>query len=113
MITPPDDKCIMNGIMRRSILEMKDLIEKEFNLKVVERECSIHELVNSSKEGRLLEMFGAATHCPLQPISRVVFKDTTMLLNQFTSGEIGQKLGKLMHEKMRGSSSHEWITPFE
>jgi len=65
MITPPDDKCIMNGIMRRSILEMKELIEKEFDLKVVERECSIHELVNSSKEGRLLEMFGAATHCPL------------------------------------------------
>jgi branched-chain amino acid aminotransferase len=47
----------------------------------VERECSIHELINSSKEGRLLEMFGASTHCPLQPISRVVYKDTTMLMN--------------------------------
>ena len=80
---------------------------------MIERDCSIHELVNSSKEARLLEMFGAATHCPLQPISRVVFRDTTMLLNVLTGGEIGQKLGALMDGVMRGSASHEWITAFE
>ena len=65
-MTPPDDKCIMNGLMRQTIVEMREEIESKFSLQVVERECSIHELINSSKEGRLLEMFGAATHCPLQ-----------------------------------------------
>jgi len=47
-------------------------------------------------------MFGAATHCPLQPISRVVYKDTTMMLNKYTEGEISQKLGHLMDGAMRG-----------
>ena len=65
---------------------MKEQIEKHFNLKVVEKEISIHELINSAREGRLLEMFGASTHSPLQPVSRVVFKDTTMVLDQFTQG---------------------------
>lgn len=44
---------------------MKDIIEKDFNIKVVEKDLSIHELINASKEGRLLEMFGAGGHFPV------------------------------------------------
>lgn len=113
LVTPPDDKCILNGVMRQSILEMAGQIEAQFGLKVVDRECSIHELVNSSKEGRLLEMFGAATHCPLQQISRIVYKDTTMLLNQFTDGEYSRGIDQLLTDTMRGPASHKWITAME
>lgn len=113
LLTPVDDKCLYNGVMRKSILDMSKQIEEMFNLKVVERNVSVHELVNSAREGRLLEMFGAATHCSLQPISRVVYKDTTMVLDQFTHGEITGKLSELMLNTMRGDDSHQWITPFE
>ena len=58
-----------------------------FNIQVTERQVSIHELINSDKEDRLLEMFGASTHCPLLPISRVCYKDTTMLLNTHSGGK--------------------------
>lgn len=60
---------------------MKDHIEKTFKLRVEERQISIHEVINSSKEGRLFEIFGAATHCPLLPFNRVVYQDTTIMLN--------------------------------
>jgi len=60
---------------------MKDQIEAKFNLKIVERDVSIHELIHSSRENRLLEMFGAAVYTPLRPINRVVFKDTTIMLD--------------------------------
>jgi branched-subunit amino acid aminotransferase/4-amino-4-deoxychorismate lyase len=36
-VTPPADTCIMDGVMRKTILDMKDHVEKTFNLKVVER----------------------------------------------------------------------------
>ena len=60
---------------------MSDEIEAKLGCKVVERQVSIHELINSDKEERLISMFGVSTHCPLQPVNRVCYKDTTMLLN--------------------------------
>ena len=37
LITPPQDTCIMNGVTRQTILDMKDHIETTFKLKVEER----------------------------------------------------------------------------
>jgi len=80
LITPPQDTCIMNGVTRQTIIDMKDHIEKTFNLKMEERQISIHEVINSSRESRLLEVFGGATYCPLLPFDRIVYQDTTMVL---------------------------------
>jgi len=111
LVTPPDDTCIMNGVTRQTILGMKDHIESNFNLKVVEREISIHEVVASSKEGRLFEVFGGATHCPLLPFTRIVYQDTTMVLNH---GQVCQGLDKLLRDTMTANpADNEWITPFE
>ena len=40
-------------------------IKAQFGCRVVERDVSIHDLIKSDKEGRLLSMFGVSTHCPL------------------------------------------------
>lgn len=34
LITPPQDTCIMNGVTRQTIIDMKDEIEQKFDLKV-------------------------------------------------------------------------------
>ena len=79
---------------------------------MVERQISIHEVINSSKEGRLFEMFGASTHCPLMPINRIVYRDTTIILNQeMTGGSVSRGLDKLLMDEMKGNS--KWTTPFE
>ena len=41
LLTPPDDGCILNGVTRQSILDMKDEIEKKFKVQVIERQFSI------------------------------------------------------------------------
>lgn len=41
LVTPPDDTCIMNSVTRKTILDMKEHIEKKFNLRVQERQISI------------------------------------------------------------------------
>ena len=108
LVTPDADTCILNGVTRQTIIDLKDKIEKQFNLKVVERQVSIHEVINSSKEGRLFEMFGASTHCPLIPINRVVYRDTTIMMS---GGDVSKGIDKMLMDKMKGNS--KWVTPFE
>lgn len=57
-------------------------------------------------------MFGASTHCPLIPINRVVYRDTTIILNQeITGGKVSKGLDKLLMDEMKGNS--KWVTPLE
>ncbi len=61
LVTPPNDGCIFNGVERRTIIDLAKEIQKEKGVKVVEKQISIHELINADKEERLLEFFGGAT----------------------------------------------------
>ena len=92
LITPPNDGCIVNGVTRKSIVEMGQMIFDKWGVKVVEREMSIHEMIAAGREDRLLEMFGAATHRSIMPIERVVYRDTIMKLNTETGGSFGKEL---------------------
>ena len=46
-ITPPDDGCIFNGVVRKTIIDLKDEIEKETGVIFHERNVSIHEIINA------------------------------------------------------------------
>ena len=92
---------------------MADEIEAKLGCKVVERQVSIHELINSDKEDRLLSMFGVSTHCPLLPVSRVCYRDTTMLLNMENGLKFNENLNQMLVEKMSDSLSSPWITAME
>lgn len=61
LLTPPDDGCIFNGTVRQSVLDLADEIYKEKGVKIIERNISIHEIINAYKEDRLIEFFGGAT----------------------------------------------------
>lgn len=82
LVTPRADGTILNGVTRQTIIDMAEQIKEKFNVTVREGKISIHEVIEADKEGRLVEMFGASTHCPLMPIKRVCYKDTTMILGQ-------------------------------
>lgn len=112
--TPPDDGCICNGITRKTILEMSKEIEDRFGIVVNERQLSIHELINSSKEDRLLEMFGAAPHSPLLPVNRVVYRDTRMHLEgDPLRGKIYDGIEGMLRTAMETTKYPQWITPIE
>ena len=100
LLTPPDDGCILNGVTRQTILDLKEDIKKQFDINVEERQVSIHELINSDKEGRLLSVFGASTYCPLLPVSRLCYRDTTMNLNLAAGQDFNNKLNKMLVDVM-------------
>lgn len=80
LLTPPDDGSIYNGVIRQTILDMRDDIKTKLNTTVIERRISIHELDKARKEDRLLSIFGASTHGPILPVSRIDYGDTTLNL---------------------------------
>ena len=111
LVTPPDDSCIANSVTRQTILDMKDRIEKGFNMKVVERQISIHEVLNAHKEGRLFEMFGAGSHCDLLPIDRVVYDMSQITIEQ---GAFCRDLNQILRDAARAPAyQNKWATPFE
>ncbi len=83
LITPPDDGCIYNGSMRKSLIEMKDEIKADFaasplynegrkgSLNIIEREVDVCELASATREDRLLEIFCGSSFCNIQPIQSI------------------------------------------
>lgn len=81
---------------------------------VKEGKISIHEVIEADKEGRLVEMFGASTHCPLMPIKRVCYRDTTMNLGQHAKKDsFSRDLNDYLVNMLMGDADHPWITSFE
>lgn len=112
LVTPPADGCILNGVTRQTLIDLKDEIKAQTGLDVAERNYSIHELINSDKEGRLLSVFGASTYCPLLPVSRICYRDTTVLLDTKKGQKINDKLDRLLVDAMQADSG-PWITSLE
>lgn len=107
LITPPNDGCIFNGSIRKTIIELGDEIHKETGVRVVERNFSIQEMISANQEGRLIEFFGGATQCNIQPISRIVYEDQTIDLKETAfASYLNSKLTTIMS----GPANHKWIT---
>ena len=65
LITGPTSDRILDGITRKSILE----IAKDEGIKTEVRKISVTEVVDAAKNGSLKEMFGAGTAAVISPIS--------------------------------------------
>lgn len=111
LITPSIDGCIFNGTLRKSLVEMKDKIFKEKGVKLVERQISIHEIINAFNEGRMLEIFGTSTSSSILSVSRVVYKETNIELGN--ENPIASYLNNTIIAIKQGDSEHPWITAFE
>ena len=71
LITGPTSDRILDGITRKSILE----IAKDEGIKVEVRKFTVSEVVEASKKSSLKEMFGAGTAAVISPIAGFGFED--------------------------------------
>ncbi len=71
LITGPTSDRILDGITRKSILE----IAKDEGIPVEVRKITVSEVVEASKTGTLKEMFGAGTAAVVSPISSFGYRD--------------------------------------
>lgn len=72
LITAPTSDRILDGITRKSILE----IAKDQGIHTEVRKITVTEVVEAAKKGELKEMFGAGTAAVISPISTFGFRGT-------------------------------------
>ncbi|CAI6097914.1 hypothetical protein V2G26_009084 [Clonostachys chloroleuca] len=111
LVTAPLDGTILEGVTRDSVLALarERLIPEGW--KISERKYTISELAEASKEGRLLEAFGAGTAAIVSPIRKIAWKDETIdcgLKATEESGEIALKMKNWIEAIQYGDEEHEW-----
>ncbi|KAG0136512.1 aminotransferase [Tuber indicum] len=113
LVTAPlDDKIILDGVTRRSILELaKDRLTVSNGeiqaLDVVERKYTMMDLIDAAKEDRLLEAFAAGTAFFISSVSMVHFRGQDISPKQANGTYTGLLKGWLK-AIMFGEESHEW-----
>ncbi len=88
VITPPLNGSILPGITRDSTIK----ILKNWNIKVVEKQISIDEVMQASENGRLQEMFGTGTAAVISPVGSITYKENSATINNGEVGELSQRL---------------------
>ncbi|MFY0714600.1 branched-chain amino acid aminotransferase [Seonamhaeicola sp. NFXS20] len=71
LITAPTSDRILDGITRKSIIELA----KAERINVEVRKLSVSEVIEAAKNGTLKEMFGAGTAAVVSPIAAFGYKD--------------------------------------
>jgi branched-chain amino acid aminotransferase len=88
LITPALEGSILSGITRDTVIAMA----KDWGLSVVERRISIDEVLASSKEGRLKEVFGTGTAAVISPVGEIQHEETLIRINDGKTGVLSQRL---------------------
>lgn len=111
LLTAPLDGTILAGVTRDSILSLaREKLEPE-GWNIIERKFTMPELAQASKEGRLLEAFGAGTAAVVSPVRNISYKGELVdcgLRPDQEAGEIAQKMLDWISARQYGDEEHEW-----
>lgn len=88
LITPPLDGSILGGVTRMSVMELA----KDIGIKVIERRISIDEVIESSKQGTLKEVFGTGTAAVISPVGKIHHNGIDVVINEGKTGELSQRI---------------------
>ncbi|KAI5778276.1 aminotransferase [Geopyxis carbonaria] len=107
LITAPlDDKIILDGVTRRSILELaRERLGSEMD--VVERRYTMGELATAHAEGRFVEAFAAGTAFFIAPVTAISWRGEEMALED-SEQSYTHRVKRWLREIMYGDIEHEW-----
>jgi len=88
VITPELNGSILEGITRKSIIELLTY----WDVPVVEKRISIHEIHEAYQQGLLEEAFGTGTAAVISPVGELLWRNESMVINDGKTGELAKKL---------------------
>lgn len=94
IITPELNGSILEGITRKSIIELL----RHWDIPVNERKISMEEIQSAYNDGQLEEAFGTGTAAVISPIGEFLWNHEKLLIN---NGEIGS-LSKKLYDTLTG-----------
>jgi len=89
LVTSPLHGTILDGITRRSVLELA----RYNGLEIEERAFTVEEIFAGVEEGRITEAFGTGTAVVISPVGQFTYQDRTVVLGDGkTTGAVTQEL---------------------
>lgn len=118
LVTAPlGDKIILDGVTRRSILQLarerlsvSTIQEGLEPLEIVERKFTMEDVAEAVKEGRVIEAFAAGTAYFVCPVSVINYRNQDLQI-PMKNGETGEYAGLIktwLMNIMYGREQHEW-----
>ena len=98
LVSPAIGDTILNGITRKSVLE----IAKDWGIEVQERKVEVEEILNALKSGSLTEAFGAGTAATIAPISNISLNGENFLIPQSRNDHFHVRVLNYLSEYKRG-----------
>ncbi|PMD56970.1 putative branched-chain-amino-acid aminotransferase [Hyaloscypha bicolor E] len=116
LVTAPlGDKIILDGVTRRSILQLtRERLSHgrtgQDPVEIVERQFTMEDIVQAVNEGRILEAFAAGTAYFVCPVSVIHYKnqDLQIPMSQGDSGPYTALVKSWLVDIMYGREQHEW-----
>ena len=88
IVTPALNGSILEGITRKSIIELL----RHWGYTVTERKVSMEEVKEAHALGTLEEVFGTGTAAVISPVGELSWKDEVFVINKGETGELSRKL---------------------
>jgi branched-chain amino acid aminotransferase len=111
LVTAPLDGTILEGVTRDSILTLaRERLSPE-GWVVSERKYTMAEIDGASRQGRLMEAFGAGTAAIVSPIRTISWRGKEVncgLRDNEEAGEITMKIKEWIEAIQYGDEPHEW-----
>jgi branched-chain amino acid aminotransferase len=107
LITPFTGDTILNGITRKSVVE----IAKDWGVEVQERKIEVNEIFEALKNGTLTEAFGAGTAATIAPISSIAINGDNYKIPESKDHHFHSKVLKYLSEYKMGKhpDKFNWI----
>jgi branched-chain amino acid aminotransferase len=111
LATAPLDGTILEGVTRDSVLGLarERMAPKGWNIN--ERPIRMAEIAQASRDGRLLEVFGAGTAAVVSPVRNISWKNELVncgLEPGQEAGEVALQMKTWIERIMYGDEEHEW-----
>jgi branched-chain amino acid aminotransferase len=109
--TPALTGSILPGVTRMSVLQ----ILRDWGYNVTERLISIREIMESSKSGNLVEIFGTGTAAVISSVSKLKYNFEVINFSDEHAGELGTRLYNELSGIQSGkiADRHGWLTYLE
>ncbi|KAL3473765.1 aminotransferase [Aspergillus californicus] len=111
LVTAPLDGTILEGVTRDSVLGLAKERLIPLGWDVSERKIRMGELVEASKEGRLLEVFGSGTAAIVSPVRAISYRGELIscgLKEDQEAGEIALQMKNWIEGIQYGDEEHPW-----
>lgn len=107
LVTPALSSSILDGITRRSVLQ----VARDMGVEVEERKVSSLEIMKALEAGQLQEAFGVGTAATIAPIATIGFEGQDYHLPPAGEGALSRRIGAALDAIRTGQTadSHGWM----